>query len=126
MIKSYRAGEELKAYRFIKFDENNNVVTATAGTDNICGISDNIDRMQGSVADISFPGTITEIETGGAFSAGEYLTADAQGRAVKAGESDNIGAIALENSTAEGEVVKVVVSIQRQPIASVESEDGES
>ena len=112
MIKSYQAAADIAAYRFVKFAEGG-VVQAAAGTDNIIGVSEELKNTAGYATDVYIAGSFAEIEAGGAFSAGEALTSDADGKAVKATKTDNIGAIAMMDANAAGDIVQVVVQLQR-------------
>lgn len=114
-MQTFNNEKEIKAYRFVKFSANSDskVETATTGADNIIGISDSINSNANDIADISINGEIAQVEAGGAFSAGDALTCDSEGRAIKASSTDNIGAIAHQDASAEGDIVRVIVNIQR-------------
>lgn len=111
-MKSFQNEKAIEAYRFVKFSKENTVETATAGTDNIIGINDGVFSDVNDVTDVALAGEIAEILSGGSFSAGDALTSDAEGKAVKATSADNIGAIALQDAT-EGDVINALVVNQR-------------
>lgn len=110
-MRSYKAAKNIEAYKFVKLVDN--LETATSSTDKIIGISDTVNTLADDVIDVFTVGEIAEIEAGGAFEAGDALTSDENGKAVVATASDNIGAIALEPATADGEIVKARVVLQR-------------
>lgn len=110
-MRSYKAGEAIEAYKFVKLDSN--LKTAAAATDKIIGISDTVRTEADDVVDVFTVGEIAEIEAGGAFDEGDALTADTNGKAVSAKANENIGAIALEKAAAAGDIVKVRVVINR-------------
>ena len=112
MIRSYTAAADTPAYRFVKFSDGE-ITPATAGSDNIIGISEEVDNKTGSVIDVYIAGAFAEVEAGGTFVAGDALTADENGKAVKATSADNIGAIAMMDATNEGDIVQVSVQLQR-------------
>ena len=111
-MKSFQNEKAIEAYRFVKFSKENTVEVATAGTDNIVGINDGVYSAENDVTDVAFAGEISEIMAGGSFSAGDALTSDAEGKAVKATSADNIGAIALQDAT-EGDIINALVVCQR-------------
>ena len=123
MIKSYQAAADIPAYRFVKFTDGS-VELASAGTDNIIGISEELGNTTGCVADVYIAGSFAEIEAGEAFLAGDALTSDANGKAVKATKADNIGAIAMMDANAAGDIVQVVVQLQR--VITAETQEGDT
>ncbi len=112
MIKSYQAAADIAAYRFVKFTDGG-IAPASAGTDNIIGVSEEVKNTAGYTTDVYIAGSFAEVEAGGAFSAGDALTSDADGKAVKATNTDNVGAIAMMAANATGDIVQVVVQLQR-------------
>lgn len=116
-MRTFNNEKAIKAYRFVKLT-GNVAENATGSKDNIIGISDTIDSPENDIADINITAEVADIEAGSAFSAGDALTADSEGRAVKANEGDNVGAIAYQNATAQGDIVQVIVSIERNLSAS--------
>ena len=118
MIKSYIAAEDIPAYRFVKFSSGN-AALAVSSSDNIIGISEENAKDEGECVDIHLDG-VFEVQAGGTFEAGAVLTADTEGKAVEASTSDNIGALALESAQADGDVVQVLVTIQRNAETSTD------
>ena len=119
MIKSYIAAEEIPAYRFVKFSSDGAAV-AVSSSDLIAGVSEENTRDAESMVDVYLPGHPAYITAGGTFSAGAVLTADEEGRAVEGSSSDNIGALALEPAEAEGDVVQVLITLQRNAETSTD------
>lgn len=66
------------------------------------------------VGTIVVPGTVVKVKTGGVVVAGDYLTSDANGKAVAAGTGDNYGAVAIENG-ANGDLILVVTALGIAP-----------
>ena len=112
MIKSYTANEAIEAYRFVKFDADGGIKKAVAADDAIIGVSDVVKVTTGDRMDVYLTGGFAEVEAGGTFSAGDMLTADENGKAVKAAYGDNIGAVALA-SAVSGDIVQVIAACQR-------------
>ncbi len=115
-MKTFKNIKEILPYRFVRFDKtaNDEALENTASSkDNIIGVSDSVKSYTNDIADIFLTGEIAVIEAGGAFSAGDELTSDSSGRAIKASAGDNIGAIALQNVSAQGDLASVIVSLGR-------------
>lgn len=110
-MRTYRNQKAITAHRFVKF-AGGFVENAVSAKDDIVGISDIMNSQADDIAEIYLPGELAEIEAGGTFEAGDALTSDTQGKAVKAQNGDNIGAVATD-SASEGDVVKVIVLLQR-------------
>jgi len=116
---SFETSAEIKEYIFVKLDTDGKAVAASASTDNIIGVSDTINTLKGDYADILMNGEKAEITAGGTIAAGDALTADENGYAVKAVNGDNIGAVA-HTSAVKGDVIPVTVCINRT-IAAAET-----
>ncbi len=101
----------ISEYKFAKMADGA-VEAASSSNDNIIGVTDSINSIENSVADIFTIGEIAKIQLGGNVSAGDLLTSNADGNAVKAQQSDNVGAMALEDGENE-DVIKVIVTVQR-------------
>lgn len=112
-MKTFNNEKEIKAYRFIKLD-GSLVENSNSSTDDIIGVSDSIDSPVKDIADIYLPGEKALIEAGAAFNAGKFLTSDSEGRAIEAQDGDNIGAIALQDAASQGDIVEVIVILQRK------------
>lgn len=86
---SAKAGAAIAAKTIVKFTAvRNEVAPATAGTDALAGVAD-MGAASGDMVDIAY-GDIFEVVAGGPIAAGDPLTADAQGRAVKAVKSAGV------------------------------------
>ena len=102
-IKSFKAAVDIPAHRLVKFGSNEGeVILATSGTDNVIGVSDDVDTDAGHIIDICVCG-LRKVQYGGTVTQGDYLTAGTDGKAVKATDSDNIFGQALA-STATDEI----------------------
>ncbi len=124
-IKSYQASSAIEAYRFVKFTDEKLVETASAATDNIIGATDSTKTIEGDVADVFLPGEIALIQAGGTFGAGDALTSDENGCAIKAEAGDNIGAIALQNAV-QNDVIQAIVVINRTNATKTQAENTET
>lgn len=112
MIKSFIAAETVPAYRFVKFTTEG-ISPASSSSDEIVGISEANEREVDETIDVYLPGGYADVTAGAAFEAGAFLTADEEGRAIEGSSSDNIGAMALQDAEEEGDIVQVVVMLQR-------------
>lgn len=110
-MRTYRNQKVITAHRFVKFADGF-VENAVSAKDDIVGISDIMNSQADDIAEIYLPGELAKIEAGGTFVAGDVLTSDTQGRAVKAQNGDNIGAVATDSASI-GDVVNVIVLLQR-------------
>ena len=115
-MRTFNNVKEILPYRFVGFDntaDSEALENITSSKGNIIGISDSVKSLANDIADIYMAGEVAQIEAGGAFSAGDELTSDSSGRAIKASAGDNIGAIALQNASAQGDIISVIVSLGR-------------
>lgn len=111
-IKSFKAAVNIPAHRLVKFGSVEGEVTlATSGTDNVIGVSDDVDTDAGNIIDICVCG-LRKVQYGGAVIQGDYLTAGTDGKAVKAtsldSATDNIFGQAL-TSAATDEIEYMVI-----------------
>lgn len=118
-MRSYVNSKTITPYRFVVIKDGA-IENASASTDNIIGVSDSVGSMENEISDVFVSGELAEIEAGGTFAAGDALTSDTLGKAVKASAGDNIGAIA-ETDAVAGDIVKVFVVLQRVISSSSES-----
>lgn len=82
--KTLIAAAAVAKNRIVKFDTTDTtVVQAAAATDLLIGVSDNLGASSGEPFDVIVDG-IALVEYGGTVTRGQWLTADAQGRAVAA------------------------------------------
>lgn len=117
-MRTYRNQKAITAKRFVKFSDGF-VENATSSTDDIVGVSDIVNSQADDVAEIYLPSELAKIVAGGTFEAGDALTSDGEGRAVKAENGNNIGAIAIDAASL-GDTVQVIVTIQRAFTAAEE------
>jgi hypothetical protein len=83
LIKSRTATTAIPAYRFVKEGPADGTgVPAVDATAAIIGVSSELDTAVGERASVQQAGNVAEILYGGNVTRGDYLTADAQGRAV--------------------------------------------
>lgn len=82
--KSRRADTAIPAYRIVKPGAiNGHVALATAATDALAGTTNQLAAAIGERVDVDMGG-IPEVELGGTVAAGDPLTSDASGKAIKA------------------------------------------
>ncbi|MDC7787354.1 DUF2190 family protein [Rhodoplanes sp. TEM] len=116
LIKSFPAAAAVTAFRFVKFAApavDRSVAQANAATSPLVGVSDSMGAPQGGMADVIQVG-LAELRLGGTVSAGDFLTADADGKGIKcvpaAGETRVYGAIAQAPGVAD-DIIPVLVGI---------------
>lgn len=114
--KTYVAEAAIAGRRFVKFGTaDRQVLAAAAATDAIMGVSERLDAAAGERLDVVKSG-LAEIEYGGPVTRGDPLTADSEGRAVKAnpvaGINNQIGGWA-EVSGALGDFGQVFIALSR-------------
>lgn len=93
LIKTYTAGGTINEYAIVKFGDNDReALQAGAATDKFAGVAclprgttaalgQSVDVIKSGVADVDYGGTIAR---------GDYLTSDANGKAIVATSGDNI------------------------------------
>jgi NH3-dependent NAD+ synthetase len=107
----------IEAFRIVKFDgtTKTSVLKAAAATDAPIGVSDGVDIAASGRVDVVLSG-LTKVTAGAAFNPGAYLTSDSAGRAVAAapaaGTNNGIVGIAVEEATALGDIVEILVNPQ--------------
>lgn len=117
LIKEYTAtAAAIEASRFVKFDgtDKTKVLKAAAATDAIVGVSqETVATAASERISITHLGVV-RITAGAAFNPGALLTSDSSGRAVaaapSAGTNNRVGAVALEEATAAGDLVLALVN----------------
>ncbi|HET7300106.1 MAG TPA: hypothetical protein VFJ01_05580 [Oleiagrimonas sp.] len=114
LIRNYTTGAATAAYRIAKFGSADGaVVQAAAATDAAIGVFDELAHDSGERADVIRDGYAL-VEYGGTVTRGDWLTADADGKAVKASPAagDNASAIGrAEVSGVAGDIVSIVLAI---------------
>lgn len=116
LTKTYEAGAVIAPRLIVTFSAliPGAVVPAAAATDAIIGVSTDVGAALGERVDVMHSG-IAAVKAGAAFSAGDLITADAAGKAVKAAPgataSDRILGVALDAATAADEIVDVLIQL---------------
>jgi hypothetical protein len=102
LTKAFQASAAVAGWRFVNFSDvaaSSRVAQAAANTGPIIGVSDGMGASINEMVDVHMMG-IVMIELGGTVTAGQTLSADANGRAVAvvgaATTTRRVGAIALE------------------------------
>lgn len=97
--KTFEATGEIKKYRLVAFNAEGTVKQATAGTDAIIGCTLEYGANNGRV-DVCL-GRIPRVMAGEALNAGDKITANADGQAVKATAGDNIIGVVFAPAAAD-------------------------
>lgn len=103
-----------KQYRFVKITGAKQAGLATASTDNVIGVMQNKPQVTGQAATVAIFG-VSFVVTGSAVSgtaiaAGDKVTTDSTGHAVKHSGSNTVCGVALAASSTEGELIPVLLS----------------
>ena len=112
LIKSFRANALVSGLRLVAASAaNKEVKTASAPTDLIIGVADPFDIDAGDMADVILSGP-APVTAGGDIDFGDYFTADANGKAVKAvpvaGSVVRYAGYALEDATTDDQFSAVI------------------
>jgi len=118
VIRTYYAGAEINACRFVKpGSADNAVIQAAANTDGIIGVSGSLVAALAQPVDIAHTG-LAKLLLGGTVTRGDKLTSDANGKGVElsdtilASAAAHCGAIALQSGVV-GDIIDVLVVQQR-------------
>ncbi len=98
--KNFTTSEEIKPFRLVALSADGTVKQATVGTDAIIGTTLEHGSKNERV-DVCM-GRIPRTTAGEALQAGDKITANSDGKAVKAADGDNIIGIVYKPATAEG------------------------
>ena len=113
MTRAYTAGAAVRKNRLVKFSADYTVIEATANTDLIIGVSDNVDVSSGDRVDVFKDGVIPVV-LGATVTRGQPITSDANGAGVAAapaaGVNNRIVGFA-EISGVAGDIVDVTLSL---------------
>jgi hypothetical protein len=110
LILSLTAAAAISARHIVKYSGTDGAVaTADDPTDLLIGVSEKLDADLGDKADVIMDGS-AECVAGAAIVHGAPVTADAQGRAVTAGEGENAIGFALSAAAAAGDFIDVKVT----------------
>lgn len=84
LVKNFTAESAVAAYRIVKFGSTEGkVVQAAAAADSMLGAATLVSANANERIDVILSG-VADVEYGGAIAAGDYLTSNASGQAVKA------------------------------------------
>lgn len=102
LIKCYVAGTAVAKYRIVKpGSTDDHVVQATAAADALMGVSGFVGGDAGGRVDIIKTG-ITDVEYGGSVTRGDWLTSDANGKAVTAAPDVGVNANVIGRAEVSG------------------------
>lgn len=102
LTKSFIAETTVAPYRIGKFGSTDDrVVQATASTESLLGVSNNLGGSAGGRVDMVLT-DVTEVEYGGTVTRGDYLTSDASGRAITASPATGVNAGIIGKAMASG------------------------
>ena len=105
LYKTYAVSGELAPHRLVTLVGASTVAQADSSAKSLIGVADELGKQSNGHADIAMS-DLPEVEAGGAFSFGDPLTSDAEGRAVKAESSGAcIIGFALASAATAGEIV---------------------
>jgi len=92
LIKTYTAEAAITPYRIVKHGTaDTSVVMASASADSLLGVSGQVQGDLGKRVDITLS-DIAEVEYGGTVTRGDWLTSDANGKAVTAAPAAGVNA----------------------------------
>lgn len=104
LIKTFTAEAAVAAYRIVKHGASDTaVVQAAASTDSLLGVSVAVPGDLGKRVDIVLSDTV-EVEYGGTVTRGDWLTSDANGKAVTAAPAAGVNANVIGRAMASGVV----------------------
>lgn len=119
--KTYTAAVDIPAYSLVKFGTDDNTVTlASAASDDVIGVSGDVDVTAGNLTDIAHLG-VEKVKCGGTLTRGQSFYAGANGQAVAA-ESGNIAGYVLR-AASKDDVVPAVINRAVMPAAATTSGD---
>ncbi|MBX9702379.1 MAG: DUF2190 family protein [Acetobacteraceae bacterium] len=113
LLKNFTAGGAIAAFRCVRLSAAETVVQATAATDAVIGVVQELPVVLGERVDVAVSG-IAFAEAQGTIALGDLLTAQGVGRvqpaAPAAGVNNRIIGIALEASTATGDIIRILLT----------------
>lgn len=108
LYKTLQASGNIAAYRIITMDADRLAAQATAATHALIGTSDELGKQPNGTVDVAMS-DIPEVESGAAIAVGDPLTADAEGRAVKAtANGQHIIGFAFAAASGAGEIIDYI------------------
>ena len=110
LTKSFESGAAISPRRFVKFgSDDDSAVQASAATDSIIGVSDELGASAANERLDVHVGGIVEVEFGGAITRGQQVTSDTNGKAVVAADTNRMGGVAMVSGVA-GDIGSVLLS----------------
>lgn len=117
--KTFIAAVDIPAHRLVKFGGDDNTVTlATAGTDDVIGVSDNVDVKAGNTVDVATLG-VEKVQYGGTVERGKAIAAGTDGKAIAAEDGDVAVGYAL-CSAVENDIALTVLCRSTMTAAKVQ------
>lgn len=98
-------------YRFVKVTGLHQVGLCTAATDDAIGVMQNKPQVTGQAATVAIFGVSNVMSGAGGISAGDLVTADANGRAVSTVTAADVMGIALGDASGANELVPVLLKV---------------
>lgn len=95
-------------YRFVKVTGKTQVGLCKAAADRAIGVMQSKPQVVGQAATIALWG-VSFVQAGGAVAAGDLVTSDATGQAVKATDATTSRGVALTASSTAGELISVLL-----------------
>lgn len=95
-------------YRFVKVTGKTQVGLCKAAADRAIGVMQSKPQVVGEAATIALWG-VSFVQSGGAVAAGDLVTSDATGQAVKAADATTSRGVALTASSNAGELISVLL-----------------
>lgn len=121
--KTYTAAVDIPAYHLVKFGTDDNTVTlATSATDDVIGVSGDVDVKAGNLIDVAHLG-VEKVKCGGTLTRGQAFYSDAAGTAVT-GTSGNIAGYVLSSASKDDVVLAIINRAAMTAAASSPSTDG--
>ncbi len=114
-IRAYAASAAIAGCRIVTFDvpaSATTIATATSGTVPLVGVSDRMGADTGGMCDVH-RGSLVAVQLGGAVAAGDPLTANATGLAIKAvpGAGTNLNIIGFADQPGvSGDIIDVFIA----------------
>lgn len=97
-------------YRFVKVTGERQVGLVTAKTDTVIGVAQNKPQVNGQAVTVAIRG-VTNVLAGAAIAAGDLVTTDATGRAIKASAGDVALGVVLTAASAANHVSAILLRV---------------
>lgn len=114
LIKTYDAGAAINPYTVVKFTTTDfQVLQATASTEPLAGVTTEIAAASGERVDVIHDG-IAFVKAGGTIAAGDPLTTDSNGNAIKAAPATGVNANCFGRarySAVSGDVFEALIDL---------------